>query len=147
MANSFARGGLIRSSANFLNGRVHRRFQYGRKHGCRIKCTQMGETMDRPGLIRAMVMEYDTLPKLVVVSELLNAIIDYSSTHSNISMNLKQSFLKLLRSVQAACKERNELETTLLVDQRTIELTKQEDPGLGAHRRSQRSQKRARYGP
>lgn len=55
--------------------------------------------MDGSGLIRAMERKRDTLLK--VVSELLNAIIDF--TRTNISKDLKQ----LRRSVQVTCRERH----------------------------------------
>ena len=66
-----------------------------------------GEVLDGPWLTRAMNKNRDLLPKMAVVTEQLDAIIEFASSKSNISKDLKQSLLKLRKSVLAATQEQD----------------------------------------
>lgn len=126
--NPFLRGGLRRSPPNKTAGladpsdtggsaTTHTNAEGG-------VGTKKGEAIDGPGLIRAMERKRDKLPQVVAVSEQLDAIIDFTSTRCNISKDLKQSLLKLRKTVQAARKEREELEERLATAERAQEMAR-----------------------
>lgn len=69
-----------------------------------------GEVLDGAWLTRAMNKNRDLLPKMAVVTEQLEAIIEFASSKSNISKDLKQSLLRLRRSVLIATQEQDRQE-------------------------------------
>lgn len=74
--------------------------------------------LDGPGLLRAVEKRREMLPRMVALAEQLDAIIGFTSSRSNISKDLKQSLLLLRSTVRAAGKEREALETRLVLAER-----------------------------
>lgn len=120
-ANPFAKGGLARSPPRKTVGSGVSD-TCGSATASEAGGTKLGVAMDGPGLIRAMDRMRETLPKVMEVSEQLDAIIDFTSSRNNIAKDLKLSLLRLRMTVQAACKEREELEAKLQAEQGAKEL-------------------------
>ena len=109
LENPFARGGIQRSPPRKVE-----------TDAVKVACedgkgsTPTGSTQDiavaGPQLLKAVGRQRDTLPRVVALSEQLDAIIEFAKSRSNTTKYLKQALYMLRSSVDAAKKEHAELE-------------------------------------
>lgn len=127
VVNPFAKGGLRRSPPKVKAGTAQdtRREKgedtstpTGVEESTVPKPDPVDPVMDGPGLLRAVEKRREMLPRMVALAEQLDAIVDFTSSRSNISKDLKQSLLLLRRTVRAAGKEREALEARLVLAER-----------------------------
>lgn len=71
-------------------------------------------TPDGPSLLRAIERSRSTEPKVLAASQQLEAIIEFTASRSNIAKDLKQSLLKLRKTIRAAKKEFFDLEARVV---------------------------------
>ncbi len=107
LKNQYARGGIQRSPPR-------KAARDAVKDACEGKgSTPTGSTQDItvacPLLIKAVGRQRDTLPKVVALSEQLDALIEFAKSRTNTTKYLKQALYMLRSSVDAAKKEHAEL--------------------------------------
>ena len=108
LKNPFARGGIQRSP-------LRKAEMDAVKDACEDGkgSTPSGSTQDiavaGPLLIKAVGRQRDTLPKVVALSEQLDALIEFAKSRTNTTKYLKQALYMLRSSVDAAKKEHAEL--------------------------------------
>lgn len=91
--NPFARGGLLRSPQSKAPNT-------GSADGS-TRATELA-ALDGPGLVRYAEKDRKEMSRIAAAGQILDAIVDFTSTRSNISKDLKTSLLILRRVVQAA---------------------------------------------
>lgn len=102
-ANPFARSGLARSPLRRVEagGGSSARSASAGTH-ISSPANASGEVMDGAWLMRAINKSRDGLSAMEVAAQQLDSIIDFASSKSNISKDLKQALLRLRKSMLAA---------------------------------------------